>query len=360
MKTVFSHIIQRRFSVEKENIATDALEYIIRSSDVARKGMMELLREIDNELPDLWFRTQQEEGNARPDMWGYHGKTPLVLIENKFWAGLTENQPVEYLRLLSKYSEEGILLMVVPEARLETVWRVMLKRTQDADISISDKQVGNTIYRAADTDMGPVLAITSWEKLLDTINSKLSEGSKSRNDLFQLRALCDAAESDAFVPISPSLLSDQRIPTMVLQMKSILNRVMEKGVSEGIISTKGLKASHNRSDMAVYNYLSFPGKKGGGRLTLNMKNWRRYGGTPLWLEFVFTGWGRGMEVRDILEPWCVEKGISVHTEKNKFIIGIDILANEEKGAVVKHILSQLRTISQQLPPKEEKKEDGDE
>jgi len=360
MKTVFSHIIQRRYSVEKENIATDALEYIIRSSDVACKGMMELLRDIDNELSDLWFRTQKEEGDVRPDMWGYHGKTPLVLVENKFWAGLTENQPVEYLRLLAKYSKEGILLMVVPEARLEAVWREMLKRIQDADIPISVKQVGDTIYRAADTDMGPVLAITSWEKLLDTINSKLSEGSKSKNDLFQLRALCDAAESDAFVPISSSLLSDQRIPTMILQMESILNRVIKKGVSEGIISTKGLKASHNRSDIAVYNYLSFPGKKGVGRLTLNMKNWRKYGGTPLWLEFLCNEWGLGMEVRNILEPWCVENGISVHMENKKFVVGIDILDNEEKCAVVKHILSQLRAISQQLSAKEEKKEDGEE
>ncbi len=46
------------------------------------------------DLPELTFKTQQTEGSIRPDMWGFAGNEPCVYIENKFWAGLTDNQPV--------------------------------------------------------------------------------------------------------------------------------------------------------------------------------------------------------------------------------------------------------------------------
>src|SRR6266446_3116350 len=123
MNTVFSHIVQKRLSQENENVATEALTFIVDSSEHARTGLMKLLRGIAPDLPSLRFRTQQTEGSARPDMWGLDGGTPRVFIENKFWAGLTENQPVEYLRLLAQFPSPVALLVVVPEARLQTVWR---------------------------------------------------------------------------------------------------------------------------------------------------------------------------------------------------------------------------------------------
>src|SRR5207249_4737659 len=47
--------------------------------------------------------------SARPDMCRFDGGAPRVLIENKFWAGLTENQPVEYLRRLAGYPNPAVL-----------------------------------------------------------------------------------------------------------------------------------------------------------------------------------------------------------------------------------------------------------
>ncbi len=120
MSTVFSFIVQKRLSQENENVATEALAFILDSSERGRSGLMKLLRGIAPDLPTLRFRTQQTEGVARPDMWGLDGDTPRVFVEYKFWAGLTENQPVEYLRLLKGYPAPTLLLVVVPAARLET------------------------------------------------------------------------------------------------------------------------------------------------------------------------------------------------------------------------------------------------
>jgi hypothetical protein len=97
MSTVFSYIVQKRFSQENENIATDALAFVVQSSEAARSGLTRLLRGITPDLPSLQFRTQPAEEGSRPDMCGYDVTTPRVFIENKFWAGLTDNQPVKYL-----------------------------------------------------------------------------------------------------------------------------------------------------------------------------------------------------------------------------------------------------------------------
>ena len=110
MQTVFSHIVQKRFSQVNEDVATDALAFVLHSSESARNGMMKLLRGVAPNMPGLRFRTQQTEGSIRPDMWGYDEGEPRVFVENKFWAGLTDNQPVSYLRQLSEYTQPTVLL----------------------------------------------------------------------------------------------------------------------------------------------------------------------------------------------------------------------------------------------------------
>lgn len=136
MSTVFSHIVQKRLSRENENVATEALAYILGYSKGARKGMMKLLRGIESGLPEeLRFQTQETEGKTRPDMWGYdYAKgDPRVYIENKFWAALTDNQPVNYLDHLAKYVQPTVLLVVVPEAaskRLSANCSASLKETE--------------------------------------------------------------------------------------------------------------------------------------------------------------------------------------------------------------------------------------
>ena len=82
METVFSHIVQKRFSKVNEDVATDALAFVLHSSKTARNGMMKLLRGIVPDLPELQFRTQQTEGCIRPDMWGFAGVDPRVFVEN--------------------------------------------------------------------------------------------------------------------------------------------------------------------------------------------------------------------------------------------------------------------------------------
>jgi hypothetical protein len=168
MQTVFSHIVQKRLSQESENVATEALAFVLRSHEAAHNGMMKLIRGVDPRMPRLWFRTQQTEdgkqpgGSSRPDMQGCDDAGQLhVLVENKFWAGLTENQPVSYLRILAECTQPTILLVVGPEARKETLWRELSRRLADDKISATNDSFAG-IFRVATTSTGPIPALTSW------------------------------------------------------------------------------------------------------------------------------------------------------------------------------------------------------
>jgi len=346
MKTVFSHIVQKHFSQKYENIATETLDFILQCGESARSGLMKLLCGIAPSLPNLNFRTQQTEGNARPDMWGFDGTVARAFIENKFWAGLTENQPVTYLKLLAKHPQPSVLLVVVPATREETIWRELLLRLGDAKVSVSGRDTSAGIVRSVRTELGPMLALVSWGKLLSMIEAELTDES-TKNDLRQLRALCDAADSQAFQPISCTELTNQRTPAFILQLSEIVEKVVGLAVTEGILSIERLLPQSDSTRIGRYVWVS--SRTGAGAwFGTHLELWREHGGTPLWLVFHASNFGRAVEVRDLLESWCARKGFFSANDKDQFAIAINLVTGEEKEQVARFVVDQLRQIAEVL------------
>jgi len=353
MKTVFSFIVQKRLSQENENVATEALAYILDGNERGRSGLMKLLRGIAPDLPDaLRFRTQQTEANARPDMWGLHGDTPRVFIEFKFWAGLTDNQPVEYLRLLTGYPSPTVLLVVVPGARLETVWRELTRRLVGANVPSSRQTASVNVPYAVATDSGPILGITSWAKILSAVEAELADGiaddTMAKNDLLQLRALCDAADLDAAAPFSSTALTDQRTPSFVLQLSTVVQLAVTLGDHEGVLSIKGGLPQANWERAG--RYISIPTTNGfGAWFGTDFRRWRERGRTPLWLVFHANEYGRATAAREGLEPWADQQGLECSVAADgSFAVGIDVLSGEEQDAVVRAIVNRLTDVAAEL------------
>ncbi|MEI7775845.1 MAG: hypothetical protein WCK17_13835 [Verrucomicrobiota bacterium] len=357
MQTVFSHIVQKRLSQESENVATVALEFILNSSEAARNGMMKLLRGVIPQLPRLWFRTQQTEDNNRPDMWGYDdGAKPHVLVENKFWAGLTDKQPVSYLTTLAKHAHPTMLLVVVPEAREEMVWRELKRRVEEAGKSAPKKKailatekdgsVGNV--RCIATGIGPILALTSWTRLLAFLELEVVDDKSAKSDLLQLRALCDAVESDAFVPFSAENISDQRSPALILQLVAIVQASLQKAFAEDVLNSKGI-GNQWRAAPHIGRYASV-GNKGnvGFWFGIHFELWKQHGGSPLWVSFSPSSWGRAPEVRALLEPWAAKNRVFTASQGTHFVVAIDVTVGEEKDTVVKAVVDRLREIADVL------------
>ena len=354
MNTVFSHIVQRHLSQQSEDVATEALAFILRSSEAARRAFAELLRGIEPDLGSLHFRVQQAKGDVRPDMCGLDDSGKLhVLVENKFWAGLTENQPVEYLRVLEETAGPSVLLFVVPEARQETVWAELERRLDKATISHTARAPSAAAPRISETRIGPTLALTSWRRLLAAIEAQLADEPRLLHDLLQLRALCDAVDIDAFLPISSAELTDQRAPALVLQVGAVAQGAVGLAASKGVLSTQGLRPSH--SSRRIGRYVSFPTAHGvGAWFGIEFRLWRDHGRTPLWLVFSPGEWGLAMEVRSLLKPWADREALVSATVGERFVVGIDLVTGEEKDRVVESVVLRLADIAAQLSALPEK------
>jgi len=344
MKSALSYIVQKRYSQEYENIATDVLAFILQSYEPARAGLMKLLRGIIFDLPDLHFKTQMNEENMRPDMWGMHDNETYVFIENKFWAGLTDNQPVEYLTKLAGYNKPTILLIVGPEKRSSTLWRELSQRLKESEFEEVDKIESAGIVHAIKTDAGPVLALTSWNKLLSTLEREIADDRKAMSDLFQLQSLCDAADYEAFVPFTKYDLTDQRIPKFMVQLGDIMQASIDLAVNEGIIIIKGLKPQSDWNGFG--RYARFSNSKGVGIwFRTFFPTWMDEGCTPLWLIFIEGEFGRSHEVRPLLEPWAIRQDIFTVWVAGELHMAIDIETGEEKDVVVRAIVNRLKEVA---------------
>lgn len=340
---MFSHIIQKRFSHVTEDVATDSLSYLLDSSEASRKGMFRLLRGIIPDLPELRFKTQQADGSIRPDMWGYAGSVPRVFVENKFWAGLTDNQSVSYLKNLAQYSEPTLLIVIAPEAREHTIWRELNRRLSDAGISASECDSPAGIFNVMSTRLGPLLALTSWASVLSALEHEAVNDASARGDIVQLRRLCDAADNEAFAPVTGLELSDQRTPVFILQLSTIVRLAVDAAVSQGILGVAGLRpqASWNR----IGRYIWVPEDQAAGAwIGINFDLWKSHGTTPLWLLFEDSKFGRAQEVSHLLEPWAIHNGILTATLNSTFAIGLDVPVGEEKTEVIRSLVDKLGAI----------------
>jgi hypothetical protein len=360
MSTVFSHIVQKHLSQNYENVSTDALAFILSSSDGARRGLMRLLRSLVPEIPNLQFQTQLTDGSSRPDMWGMDGSTPRVFLENKFWAGLTDNQPVSYLRTLAKSDTSGIVLFVAPAAREDVLWRELNNRLRDAIIETSPMESAAGASFAAQTSSGPILALISWDRLIGMIELEIADDQEALANVHQLRALCKAADGDAFMPFSPEETSNQRIPSIILQAGKVVQKASAIASIEGIFSTNKLLPVA-RWDY-IGRYLKFNCSSGhtggfGAFFGLEFDLWHRHGETPLWVTFstisTDADWKRASDVRSIFQPEADKHNIFTTMETNRFAIAIKVPTGEEMDVIVAFVVNQLRFVSRiltQAPP----------
>ncbi|MBN1361614.1 MAG: hypothetical protein JW993_13530 [Sedimentisphaerales bacterium] len=346
MSTVFSHIIQKRFSQVNEDVATDALAYVLESSEAARNGMTKLLRGISPDLPSLRFKVQQIEGTIRPDMWGFADAEPRVFVENKFWAGLTDNQPVSYLKQLAAYPKSTVLLVVAPAAREHTLWRELSRRLLDAGISVSVRAAPAGVAYAVETQLGPILALTSWTNILSVLEHEAVDDPGARGDLVQLRALCDSVDADAFPPVTHGEMSDQRTPAFVLQLSSIVQSAVDLAVTEKAIFIGNLRPQASWDRIGRYARLSSEPTGGAGAwFGVHFDLWKIHGTTPLWLVFSDGDFGRGQEVGPLIESWATQEGILTVSRGHDIAVALEIPVGEEKDGVIRSLVDDLKAVT---------------
>ncbi len=280
--TLFAHVVLNKLQGQVENVAVEALGYILSRSREARNALVETLRDGDTCINSIARVETQVTGEtrARPDLVGYDDEdVERVLIEAKFWADLTPNQPNEYLRQLTK-DKSSALLFVAPAARLEQVWPEL------CDLAEKEFKLSKTIQkgalRAATVSCGKRrLILTNWNTLLDLMETQANSAGDAAvaADIRQLRGLTDHAEPDPSLPWNPGKL-ESALAKRIVGLKRLIDDAISCCENAGFL-TSGKAA-----------------KGGGGGYGKNVRlggmlvwfgaevfAWAKYDSTPLWLRF---------------------------------------------------------------------------
>src|SRR5215211_5981256 len=185
-------------TLQTENLATEALLYLLQRYKTAHVAFVELMSTIDYVPPsDLAFSTQMRmQQGSIPDLVGTTTDgTGVLLVESKFWAPLTPNQPTGYLRRLPK-DREGMVLFVAPEGRYEELWQQLVARCQAEGLELRDETGEPPRWRTARTSEVGRLAYASWSFVLGRLEGHLKVAGEDRgaHEVWQLKGLCRRLE----------------------------------------------------------------------------------------------------------------------------------------------------------------------
>ena len=155
-----------------EDAATDALSLILSRRASARNALSEFLKaDAGQPLSVTNVKSQAAiENGAIPDLACLDEHDNVVaFIESKFWATLTDHQPVTYWHALSA-DKPAVLLFLAPHRRIESdsLWDELVDRLRKADVELDDENKTDGLVTAVAKD-GRRLMLTSWDVLLGHI-----------------------------------------------------------------------------------------------------------------------------------------------------------------------------------------------
>ena len=327
-----------------ENAAVEALAHILSESKAARHALSELLRSAGAMVDQVTRVRTQATGkdNERPDLVGFdeHDRE-CVLVEAKFWAGLTANQPLTYLERLPE-SDPSALLFVAPAARIESLWTELSQRVSESTSGIQLESIKETpTFRSAAVGGSRRLMLTSWKNLLDRIAAQAAADADSHTetDIRQLRGLAVRQDAEAFLPLRPEELGPE-FPRRLLGLRKLIDDATERGVRAGWADTKGLRVTPQEWGYGRYLRL-------GGEQTwfgLDFDDWASNRETPLWLWFSTNE----ERIRRILESPQQLNPCETFNWSDGFAVPIELPVSVEYEAVRDAVVARLRDIARLL------------
>ena len=278
--TLLAHIVPRYGQTEV--IATEALRYILQQSEPARNALENMVRTAGAKIGALRrFETEVsgEEGE-RVDLVCSDGNgTERVLLEAKFWAGLTDNQPNTYIERLPEHGHSA-LLFVAPAQRMETLWPELCHRAE-ANYTLSALSESGDLRCLAIDDSDRKMMLTSWRSVLMQMESQASiAGDRAAvRDIEQLLGLTERMDTDAFLPIHSDELGLE-FPRRMVGLVRLIDDATQRATAKGWADTTGLRITPQWYGYG--RYLRLRGIE--AWFGINFQLWASNGSSPLWIR----------------------------------------------------------------------------
>lgn len=314
--SLLAHIASN-FISEYENVANSSIAYLLNEYSASQEALKNILG-VDS-VPTYYVTELSTDSNGRPDVTGldgYGGKA--VIIEGKFWANLTHNQPDNYLK---EITEDGKILFLAPDKRLGSLTIEIEKRVSEA----SDK-----------------IVISSWAKFLTLIEK---ENNKNHNhqlasDLLQINELCQKMDAEGMPPLSASDLDPMngRVASNFSDVIDECNPIIREWEHSDF---KGTKTTPSKYGHGFY----FRGYEFGCSLHFDTNKWFiRDNHTPIWLYIGGKDWKKSEKISHYLNDY---------DSMNSFDCDYGIILHEgmDKTQAIDHIINKVKDVLSHLNSK---------
>lgn len=338
--TLLSHIA-RHHTIGREDVATDALAFILSHSPPARAAFAQFLNPGAPNTPAIDnVRTQYtiSAHGAAPDMACLdHDGNILAFVESKFWAGLTHNQPVAYWNALPA-ATPATLLFLAPAYRIHPggLWSELAGRLEQSGHPLADP-----VHLSDYTTTAPAqnasqrrLMVTSWKTLLGHLQQSALEQSDWQA-LFEITQLQGLANS----VITGSNPSREDNPN------SLVTRAVGHMVQAGWANTDGLRVG-SAYDYWV-QYMRFAGADAWFGI---IHGESRSSSRPLWLAFNGNGKVTMAQLRCRLTDFALKEPIEWETSYGDFCIPVPISPGADHDTALNSIIARLTQIAQLIDP----------
>jgi len=341
MSSVLSYLAPRLTS-QHENLATEALGYLLRSSLEALDVLQVILKDgLGGSQKISRITNQYTAGEeSRPDIAGFgEDEKLLFLIEAKFWAGLTDSQPNEYLRRLEEAGGKA-LVFLVPELRMPSIQRELSDRVSEKERSpLKWEKVGSGFV--AKNKLGSILHVTSWASLLNSLEGAIArEGNtQAMSDLTQIKSLVSLFESEGFIPMTAESVTETETPRKILMLNDLCKKMLEKTKDLGLVSFGNLQKTSYETGSGRYVLM----KKAGCWIGTNFSSWKKHQVSPLWVEFSESDFGKASEVRRAFDQLKHRNGL-FEGDSGQVLVPLKILPNSSEAEVVDHLILQIQEM----------------
>ena len=327
-------------SLPSEPVATQSLAYILNAEQEIAQAFVGIFGVANIEFEPAYIQAEIRHEDRCPDLTirDDHGHV-RAFVENKFWAGLTEAQPVSYLEDLPEDFPTA-LLFIVPQQRKTTVWNELELRCLDANLEwengldtpdITWSRVGHKI-----------LLITSWSHVLERLLIIAQAGihESIRRDILQLRDLTSRMDLEAFLPIRADELTDQETAHRLMNYSDLIQDIIQELTDNGPADIQGLNPSHLWHSHGRYLRVH---ESFGLWFGIDYVLWRKAGVTPLWCRFDdndFSGFaGHFQAVQELFED------AEYYEDWGNLYIPIRLTEGVERGTVVENAAARMTEIA---------------
>lgn len=343
-----------------EDVATRGLELLLARSRAASAAMNRLLAEwrgnSDSAAVSHWASQVVATDRSRTDLEGFSADGATVaILENKFWAGLTDNQPAGYLQRLK--TPGAVLAFVVPDSRVRILTHeIALRLSAHYKVEPQPHQVGDSVVLTSSGK--PAVAVVGWSTVLRTLATAMEGAAEYDNhaDMRQLQSLATRMDVDGFRPFRQSDLTSD-VPRLILRLCGLVDGAIESLLTLPYANKKGLKATAGSGWYG--HYLRIHGY--GCQLIVTAPRWAAHGISPLWLRVSNSGWrlptalGGALRSAVMNERWLFEE----QGYWAGYWIAIRVQEERERDAVIDDIVLQIKRIASVLGEHPERESEAD-